>query len=148
MNAIIESLREKIASVSSFDEACEITVRELRRLVAHFSWVGIYMRQGEELALTAWDGPEATQHVRIPVEQGICGLAARTGETVIVGDVNADSRYLDCFPQTRSEIVVPIYAQDEVIGEIDIDSDQASAFSDDDRQVLERIAAILGGLNL
>jgi len=148
MNAIIESLREKIASVSSFDEACEITVRELRRLVAHFSWVGIYMRQGEELALTAWDGPEATQHVRIPVGQGICGLAARTGETVIVGDVNADSRYLDCFPQTRSEIVVPIYAQDEVIGEIDIDSDQASAFSDDDRQVLERIAAILGGLNL
>jgi len=106
------------------------------------------MRQGEELALTAWDGPEATQHVRIPVGQGICGLAARTGETVIVGDVNADSRYLDCFPQTRSEIVVPIYAQDEVIGEIDIDSDQASAFSDDDRQVLERIAAILGGLNL
>ena len=148
MNAIIESLREKIASVSSFDEACEITVRELRRIVPQFNWVGIYMRRAEELVLTAWDGPEATQHVRIPVGQGICGLAARTGETVIVGDVNADSRYLDCFPQTRSEIVVPIYAQDEVIGEIDIDSDQASAFSDDDRQVLERIAAILGGLNL
>jgi len=72
MNAIIESLREKIASVSSFDAACEITVRELPRLVPHFSWVGIYMRHREELVLTAWDGPEATQHVRIPVGQGIC----------------------------------------------------------------------------
>ena len=145
MNAIIESLREKIASVSSFDEACEITVRELRRLVAHFSWVGIYMRQGEELALTAWDGPEATQHVRIPVGQGICGLAARTGETVVVGDVNADPRYLACFPQTRSEIVVPIYSGDDVIGEIDIDSDKTDAFVDDDRNLLEDVAHLLSG---
>jgi len=147
MNAIIESLREKIASVSSFDEACEIIVRELRRLVEQFNWVGIYMRHGEELVLAAWDGPEATQHVRIPVGQGICSLAVRTGETVVVGDVNADSRYLACFPQTRSEIVVPIYAQDEVIGEIDIDSDKADAFTDEDRQLVERIAATLGGLH-
>jgi len=148
MNVIIESLREKIASVSSFAAACETTVRELRRLVAQFDWVGIYMRQGEELVLTAWDGPEATVHVRIPVGQGICGLAARTGEAVIVGDVNADPRYLACFPQTRSEIVVPIYAKDDVIGEIDIDSDKASAFTDDDRQLLERVATLLGDLAL
>ena len=148
MNVIIESLREKIASVSSFAAACEITVRELRRLVAQFDWVGIYMRQGEELVLTAWDGPEATVHVRIPVGQGICGLAARTGETVIVGDVNADPRYLACFPQTRSEIVVPIYAKDDVIGEIDIDSDKADAFTDNDRQLLEGVATLLGDLTL
>ena len=148
MNAIIESLREKISSASSFAAACETTVRELRRLVAQFDWVGIYMRQGEELVLTAWDGPEATVHVRIPVGQGICGLAARTGEAVIVGDVNADPRYLACFPQTRSEIVVPIYAKDDVIGEIDIDSDKASAFTDDDRQLLERVATLLGDLAL
>jgi len=144
MNAIIESLGEKIASASSFAAACEITVRELRRLVPQFDWVGIYMRQDEELVLTAWDGPEATVHVRIPVGQGICGLAARTGETVIVGDVNADPRYLACFPQTRSEIVVPIYARDDVIGEIDIDSDKASAFTDNDRQLLENVAELLG----
>ena len=145
MNAIIESLREKIASVSSFDEACEITVLELRRIVPQFNWVGIYMRRAEELVLTAWDGPEATQHVRIPVGQGICGLAARTGETVIVGDVNADPRYLACFPQTRSEIVVPIYSGDDVIGEIDIDSDKTDAFVDDDRNLLEDVAHLLSG---
>jgi len=148
MNAIIESLREKIAAAPSFDEACEITVRELRRIGPQFNWVGIYMRQGEELVLTAWGGPEATQHVRIPVGQGICGLAARTGETVIVGDVNADPRYLACFPQTRSEIVVPIYAGDNVIGEIDIDSDKANAFTDEDRQLLEGVARLLVDLAL
>lgn len=145
MDAIIELLKEKIATASSFDKACEITVRELRRLVVHFNWVGIYMRQGDELVLAAWDGPEATQHVRIPVGQGICGLAARTGETVVVDDVNADPRYLACFPQTRSEIVVPIYAGDDVIGEIDIDSDVADAFTNEDRQLLERIAELIGG---
>ena len=144
MDMIIESLREKIAKAPSFTAACEITVRELRRLVPHFNWVGIYMRQGDELVLAAWDGPEATEHVRIPVGQGICGLAARTGETVVVGDVNADPRYLACFPQTRSEMVVPIYARDHVIGEIDIDSDMSDAFTDDDRDLLEKVAAMLG----
>jgi len=102
------------------------------------------MRQGDELVLAAWDGPEATEHVRIPVGQGICGLAARTGETVVVGDVNADPRYLACFPQTRSEIVVPIHAGDDVLGEIDIDSDAADAFTDDDQHLLEKVAAMLG----
>jgi GAF domain-containing protein len=67
---------------------------------------------------------------------------------VVVGDVNADPRYLACFPHTRSEIVVPIYSGDDVIGEIDIDSDKADAFTDEDWQLLERIAAILGGLDL
>ena len=146
MDTLIESLRGKIAKAPSFAAACEITVRELRRLVRKFDWVGIYMRQGEELVLTAWDGPEATQHVRIPVGQGICGLAARTGETVVVADVNADPRYLACFPQTRSEMVVPIYSGDDVIGEIDIDSDKASAFTDEDRQVLESTSALLANL--
>jgi len=148
MNAIIEFLREKISKASSFDKVCQITVRELRRRVPSFNWVGIYMRQGEELVLTAWDGPEATQHVRILVGQGICGLAARTGETVVVADVNADPRYLACFPQTRSEIVVPIYSGDDVIGEIDIDSNVADAFTDDDRQLLESTSALLGKLVL
>jgi len=99
--------------------------------------------QGDELVLAAWDGPEATQHVRIPVGQGICGLAARTGEIVVVDDVNVDPRYLACFPQTRSEIVVPIYSGDDVIGEIDIDSDVTDAFTDEDRQLLEGVARLL-----
>jgi L-methionine (R)-S-oxide reductase len=76
-----------------------------------YSWVGIYLVEGDDLVLGPWNGPEATEHVRIPVGQGICGAAAATGRTEVVEDVNADSRYLACFPSTRSEIVVPIAQQ-------------------------------------
>jgi len=143
MADILDEVQSVLSVAGSFSEACTSVVEILEQRVLHFDWVGIYMRQGEELVLTAWDGPEATQHVRIPVGQGICGLAARTGKTVVVADVNADSRYLACFPQTRSEIVVPIYAGSDVIGEIDIDSDAADAFTDDDQTMLEQIAALL-----
>jgi GAF domain-containing protein len=79
--------------------------------------------------------------VRIPVGQGICGLAARTGETVIVDDVNADDRYLACFPQTRAEIVVPLLLGQEVIG--DIDSDTRAAFTQADRDLIKEAAVVL-----
>jgi len=138
-----EGLFEAIRTAVSFVEACQRTVIWLRINWPHFDWVGIYLREGEELALTAWDGPEATQHMRIPVGQGICGLAARTGETVVVDDVNADDRYLACFPQTRAEIVVPLLLGQEVIGEIDIDSDTQAAFTQADRDLIEETASVL-----
>ncbi len=109
----------------------------------HYSWLGIYLVEGDDLVLGPWKGPEATEHVRIPVGQGICGAAAATGETEIVDDVNADARYLSCFPSTRSEIVVPIAHEGRVVGEIDIDSDQPAAFAEDDRAFLERVAAVI-----
>ncbi len=85
-----------------------------------------------------------TPHVRIPVNQGICGAAVASGETVIVDDVSADPRYLSCSIETKSEIVVPIYAHGKVIGEIDIDSHDAGAFSEADRVFLEEVAALVG----
>ena len=109
--------------------------------VEHYSWVGIYLVQGDELVLGPWRGPQATEHVRIPVGQGVCGAAAASGATEIVDDVNADPRYLACFPSTRSEIVVPIAHEGRVVGEIDIDSDRPAAFGEDDRAALERLAA-------
>ena len=64
----------------------------------HYSWVGVYLIEGDELVLGPWKGPQATEHVRIPVGQGICGAAAASGVTEVVDDVNADDRYLACFP--------------------------------------------------
>jgi L-methionine (R)-S-oxide reductase len=81
--------------------------------------------------------------VRIPVGEGICGAAAASGVTEIVDDVNADSRYLSCFPSTRSEIVVPIAFEGRVVGEIDIDSDAPAAFGQADREFLERVAELV-----
>jgi L-methionine (R)-S-oxide reductase len=109
----------------------------------HYSWVGIYLVEGDDLVLGPWQGPEATEHVRIPVGQGVCGAAAASGQTEIVDDVNADPRYLSCFPSTRSEIVVPIAHDGRVVGEIDIDSDRPAAFTDEDRVFLERVAELL-----
>ena len=109
----------------------------------NYSWVGIYLVEGDDLVLGPWKGPEATEHVRIPVGQGICGAAAATGETEIVDDVNADERYLSCFPSTRSEIVVPIAHEGRVVGEIDIDSDRPAAFGEADRAFLERVALLI-----
>ena len=111
--------------------------------VEHYSWVGIYLVEGDDLVLGPWRGPQATEHVRIPVGQGVCGAAAASGETEIVDDVNADPRYLACFPSTRSEIVVPISHEGRVVGEIDIDSDRPAAFGEDDRAVLERVASLI-----
>jgi GAF domain-containing protein len=127
-----------------FQATIESIVKSLRNQFKHYNWVGIYMLESEELVLRAWDGPEATQHVRIPIGAGICGLAARERRTVVVGDVNADPRYLACFPYTRSEIVVPIFKNGKVIGEIDIDSDSPHAFTEQDRRFLEDVATLLG----
>ena len=109
----------------------------------NYSWVGIYLVEGNDLVLGPWKGPQATEHVRIPVGQGVCGAAAASGETEIVDDVNADPRYLACFPSTRSEIVVPIAHEGRVVGEIDIDSDRPAAFGEDDSAFLERVALIV-----
>jgi L-methionine (R)-S-oxide reductase len=110
--------------------------------------VGIYLVEGDDLVLGPWKGPQATEHVRIPVGQGICGAAAATGRTEIVDDVNADDRYLACFLSTRSEIVVPISYEGRVVGEIDIDSDQLAAFTDEDRAFLERVAVLISAHSL
>ncbi len=133
---------EEIVSRGGGDAVREV-VEALHDGFVHYSWVGIYLVEGDDLVLGPWKGPEATEHVRIPVGQGICGAAAATGETEVVDDVNADPRYLACFPSTRSEIVVPISHEGRVVGEIDIDSDRPAAFTDQDRAFLEHVADLI-----
>ena len=121
-------------------EVLQGVVDVLHDRIDHYAWIGIYLVDGDDLVLGPWKGPQATEHVRIPVGQGVCGAAAASGQTEVVDDVNADPRYLACFPSTRSEIVVPIEHEGRVVGELDIDSDQPAAFGDDDRELLERIS--------
>jgi L-methionine (R)-S-oxide reductase len=114
--------------------------------LTYYNWTGFYMldpNDPEILVLGPFRGAP-TEHVRIPVNQGICGAAVAQNDTVIVDDVASDPRYLACSLETRSEIVVPIRAHGEVIGEIDIDSHDLAAFSPADRQFLEECAAIVG----
>ena len=125
------------------DEVLREVVSVLHDRFDHYSWIGIYLVEDGDLVLGPWQGPEATEHVRIPIGRGICGAAAASGTTEIVDDVNADTRYLACFPSTRSEIVVPIAYEGKVVGEIDIDSDKPAAFGPDDRAFLERVAQLI-----
>ena len=112
----------------------------------HYDWVGIYWVDGSDLVLGPWIGPQATEHTRIPIGIGVCGAAAASGQTEIVPDVNADPRYLACFASTRSEIVVPIFADGVVVGEIDIDGSDLDAFDETDARFLEEVAALLAPL--
>jgi L-methionine (R)-S-oxide reductase len=114
--------------------------RFLRAEFSHYAWIGFYRLDGEELVLVAYEGAQATEHVRIPLARGICGQAAREDRTVIVGDVSAHPEYLACFIDTRSEIVVPIRANGRVIGEIDIDGRTLNAYDASDRTFLEEVS--------
>ena len=143
MNGALEAVDRTLSRGGSDEDVLQAVVDVLHDRVDHYSWVGIYLVDGDDLVLGPWKGPQATEHVRIPVGQGVCGAAAASGETEIVDDVNADPRYLACFASTRSEIVVPIAYEGAVVGEIDIDSDQPAAFGDDDRQLLERVATMV-----
>ncbi|HEX6988521.1 MAG TPA: GAF domain-containing protein [Bacillota bacterium] len=132
------------ASNRSYREVCEEVVRHLRAAYPHYNWVGIYMIEGDILRLWAWDGPAATEHVEIPLHAGVCGWAASTGQIANVPDVTRDERYLQCFLQTKSELVVPIRQGERVYGEIDIDSDTPAAFAEEDERFLSEVCARLG----
>lgn len=108
-----------------------------------YSWVGIYIIQGNDLVLGPWQGLNATEHTRIPIGKGVCGSAAKTGKTEVIDDVHSDYRYLKCFISTKSEIVVPIKKEGKIVGEIDIDSDKTGAFTIKDKIFLEKIADML-----
>ena len=113
-----------------------------------YNWVGIYLVRGNALHLDAWSGPAPTVHTDIPVGKGVCGWAAKSGRTEIISDVSKDSRYLQCFTNTKAEIVVPIRHEGRVVGEIDIDGDLLNAFSSLDREFLEAVAAKISGRSL
>jgi L-methionine (R)-S-oxide reductase len=144
----LDALEEILGSETEADQVLRRTVALLHDRFEDYSWVGVYLVEGDDLVLGPWNGPEATEHVRIPVGQGICGAAAASGVTEIVDDVNADDRYLACFTSTRSEIVVPISYDGRVVGEIDIDSDRPAAFGQDDREFLERVAGLISAHSL
>jgi GAF domain-containing protein len=140
--AALDAVATAIASAPDAQTAAENTVRLLARHLPHYTWTGIYVLDGNELYLGPYVG-KPSPHTRIPLGRGICGAAASEKASIIVDDVNADPRYLACSIETRSEIVVPIMLEGSVLGELDIDSDTPAAFTGDDRDLLERVAALL-----
>ncbi len=137
----VDAIVARLAGHAAIEEVC----RFLRDSFPHYRWVGVYRLEGDSLVLDAWNGPSATEHTRIPIAKGVCGRAVRENRSVVVDDVRASPEYLACFLETRSEIVVPIRDGPRVVGEIDIDGNEVSAFDDSDRTFLERLAPKLAG---
>jgi L-methionine (R)-S-oxide reductase len=144
---LIPDLDGLAKSSASAEALMKGIVALLHEKLTRYNWVGFYMLEKEAgkdiLALGPFKGT-MTPHTRIPLHQGICGAAASSGKTIVVDNVNADSRYLACSVETKSEIVVPVFAHGKVVGELDIDSHFLGAFGPEDRRLCEHAAALLG----
>jgi L-methionine (R)-S-oxide reductase len=133
----------------SADDLMQRIVKCLHERLVKYNWVGFYMieegKNGDApvLVLGPFEGA-MTPHTRIQLHQGICGAAASTGKTVVVHDVHSDPRYLACSLETKSEIVVPIFVNGKVVGELDIDSHFPAAFAPEDQALVEHCAALVG----
>jgi L-methionine (R)-S-oxide reductase len=144
-----QELDQLAQSAKSADYLMSTMVSLLHERMLKYNWVGFYMIEdpadGESASLVLGQFKGAmTPHVRISLNQGICGAAASTGKTVIVDDVSKDSRYLACSLETKSEIVVPVFVRGRVVGELDIDSHFPAAFKDEDRELVEYCAKLAG----
>ena len=106
-----------------------------------FWWTGFYIVRGDVLVLGPFQGPVACS--RIPFGRGVCGTAWQRKESIVVPDVEQFPGHIACSSQSRSEIVVPIFRNEEVIAVLDIDSRKLNAFDEIDREGLERIMGLI-----
>ncbi len=144
LSAIETQVKLESPSESVFQFVCEILVGQ----VPHYDWVGFYLVDSKnpgELVLGPYVG-EPTEHVRIPFGKGICGQAAEQERLFVVPDVSQENNYLSCNPQIRSEIVVPIFKNGIVAGELDIDSRQKDPFTEADERFLNNVCKLIAPL--
>lgn len=141
---LIDNIRIAIGNKRSEKEVLQAAVELIHAFSEGFDWTGFYMMKGNVLEVGPYVGPE-TPHTRIELNAGICGAAASQKKSVVVDDVTGDPRFLACSPNTKSEIVVPLMDGENVIGEIDIDSNRRSFFTDDDRKMFEEVASTIVG---
>ena len=128
-------LAKETASVEArLTELCEL----LKAEVDYYTWVGFYFKNGDknELKLGPFAG-EPTDHTIIPFGKGICGQVAVSNQNFVVPDVKAQDNYIACSIHVKAEIVVPLFKNGENIGQIDIDSNVADPFTEEDERFLE-----------
>ena len=138
INLLKNTIQEIISSGKSKSEIQQAICDFLESQVSYYDWVGFYFRNGdkEELKLAEFTG-EPTEHVIIPFGKGICGQVAVSNENFVVQDVSEQGNYISCGWKVKSEIVIPIFVNDENIGQIDIDSHTVNPFTKEDEELLE-----------
>jgi L-methionine (R)-S-oxide reductase len=147
----IEEIRDEVTELArtapTAQELMQGMVKLLHERMLKYNWVGFYLLEPwakpPMLVLGAFEGA-MTPHTRIPLNQGICGAAASSGQTVVIDDVSKDPRYLACSLETKSEIVVPVFVHGKVVGELDIDSHFAAAFTPEHQDLVQHCAMLVG----
>lgn len=130
---LLSGERDRIANAANLSALINQSLDEL-------NWVGVYFARGDELVVGPFQGKPAC--VRIPFGRGVCGRSAASREVIRVADVNKFDDHIVCDAESRSEIVLPLIKNGELIGVLDIDSPRPNRFSSDDEQVLGKIAEI------
>lgn len=141
--------RELLSQIEVFANADDNPISVLSNCAAvmkvvfpkEYFWVGFYIVDGDELILGPFQGTPAC--TRIKFGRGVCGTAWKEGRSLVVEDVESFPGHIACSSLSRSEIVVPLFSDGVVIGEIDIDSTELSTFDDVDREYLEKAADII-----
>ena len=139
---LIENLKKTLRDKTTEKDILQTAVELIDSFSDRFNWTGFYMLRGDMLEVGPYIGP-VTEHTKITLNKGICGAAASQKKTIIVDDVNAEPRFLACSISTSSEIVVPLMDGETCLGEIDIDSNTPSAFTEDDENMLKAIAELV-----
>ena len=130
--ALVHGERDRIANAANLSALVYHALPQL-------NWVGFYFFDGTELVVGPFQGLPAC--VRIPLDKGVCGAAARTRTTQRVADVHAFPGHIACDSASRSELVVPLLRDGDLLGVFDLDSPQPARFDADDQRGLEAIAA-------
>jgi GAF domain-containing protein len=131
--ALVAGERDRVANAANLSA---LVYHALPRL----NWAGFYFFDGTELVVGPFQGLPAC--IRIPLDKGVCGAAASTGRTQRVDDVNAFPGHIACDSASRSELVVPLFRGDALVGVLDIDSPDPARFDVDDQTGFENIARI------
>ena len=128
----------------STDERLLAICNLLEENVPYYNWVGFYFKNGDknELKLGPYVG-EPTDHTIIPFGKGICGQVAVSNENFVVADVQSQDNYIACNIDVKSEIVIPLFTNNNNIGQIDIDSNTANAFDKTDIRLLEQVNKLI-----
>ncbi len=143
-DAKYELLYRQAVELTRYEEDALARTANIIAMIHHtfnFWWTGIYRVVDGELVLGCFQGPVAC--TRIAYGKGVCGKAWQRGETVVVEDVELFPGHIACSSASKSEIVVPIRKDDEIVAVLDIDSEHLATFDHTDRVWLERIASLI-----
>jgi len=138
---LLRRIRNLIDKTGSRDKKLKEICRLLGDNVPYYDWVGFYLvdQTTKDMLILGPFAGEPIAHIKIPFGRGICGQAAERKATFVIQDVTKETNYLACSTEVSAEIVAPILKEENVVGELDVDSRQLSSFGAEDKQFLEAV---------